>query len=67
MIAASPGVKVMVATKPVDFRRGADGLAALVREQLRDDPFSGTIFVFRSKRADRLKIRAKGGKPGTPG
>lgn len=37
-------------------RKGADGLAALVREQLRHDPFSGTIFVFRSKRADRLKI-----------
>ncbi|MGJ5182162.1 IS66 family insertion sequence element accessory protein TnpB [Bradyrhizobium oligotrophicum] len=56
MIAASTGVKVMIATRPVDFRRGADGLAALVREQLRHDPFSGTIFVFRSKRADRLKI-----------
>jgi transposase len=39
----------MVATKPVDFRKGADGLAALVREQLRHDPFAGTIFVFRSK------------------
>jgi transposase len=58
MIATSVGVKVMVATKPVDFRKGADGLAALVREQLRHDPFSGTIFVFRSKRADRLKILA---------
>jgi transposase len=56
MIAASAGVKVMVATRPVDFRKGADGLAALVREQLRHDPFSGMIFVFRSKRADRLKI-----------
>jgi transposase len=40
------------------FRRGADSLAALVREQLRHDPFSGTIFIFRSKRADRLKILA---------
>ena len=58
MIAASAGVKVMVATKPVDFRKGADGLAALVREQLLHDPFSGAIFVFRSKRADRLKILA---------
>lgn len=58
MIAASAGVKVMVATKPVDFRKGADGLAALVREQLRHDPFSGTIFVFRSRRADRLKMLA---------
>src|SRR6202007_398705 len=56
MIAAPAGVKVLVATKPVDFRKGADGLAARVAEQLRHDPFSGTIFVFRSKRADRLKI-----------
>jgi transposase len=51
-------MRVLVATKPVDFRRGADGLVALVREQLGHDPFSGTIFVFRSKRADRLKIVA---------
>jgi transposase len=58
MIAASAGVKIMVATKPVDFRKGADGLAALMHEQLRHDPFAGTIFVFRSKRADRLKILA---------
>ena len=58
MIAAATGVKVLVATKPVDFRKGADGLAALVKEQLRHDPFSGTIFIFRSKRADRLKILA---------
>ena len=42
----------------MDFRRGADSLAALVREQLNADPFSGTIFIFRSKRADRLKILA---------
>ena len=56
MIAAPAGVKVLVATKPVDFRRGADSLVALVREQLQHDPFSGTIFIFRSKRADRLKI-----------
>jgi transposase len=58
MIAAATGVKVLVATKPVDFRKGADGLGALVQEQLRHDPFSGTIFIFRSKRADRLKILA---------
>jgi transposase len=58
MIAAPAGVKVLVATKPVDFRKGAEGLVALVQEQLRHDPFSGTIFIFRSKRADRLKIVA---------
>jgi transposase len=58
MIAPAVGVKVLVATTPVDFRKGADGLVALVREQLRYDPFCGTIFIFRSKRADRLKILA---------
>lgn len=56
MITAPAGVRVLVATRPVDFRRGADSLAALVREQLQQDPFSGTLFIFRSKRADRLKI-----------
>ena len=58
MIAVPAGVRVLVATKPVDFRCGADSLAALVREQLAHDPFSGTVFIFRSKRADRLKILA---------
>ena len=56
MIAASAGVKVLVATKPVDFRKGMNGLAALVQEQLKADPFSGTIYCFRSKRADRVKL-----------
>jgi transposase len=42
MIAAATGVKVLVATKPVDFRKGADGLAALVQEQLRRARFSSS-------------------------
>ena len=50
MISAPAGVRVLVASKPVDFRRGADSLAALVHEQLRQDPFSGTLFIFQSKR-----------------
>jgi transposase len=58
MIAVPAGMRVLVATRPIDFRKGADGLAALVREQLRQEPFSGTLFIFRSKRADRLKILA---------
>lgn len=50
-------VRVLVATRPVDFRKGMDGLTALVQEHLREDPFSGAIFVFRSKRrADRVKL-----------
>jgi transposase len=58
MIAVPAGVQVLVATKPIDFRKGADGLAALIREMLGHDPFGGTIYVFRAKRADRLKIVA---------
>jgi transposase len=56
MLGPTGGVKVMVATRPVDFRKGAEGLAALVREEMRADPFSGTVYVFRAKRADRVKL-----------
>jgi transposase len=56
MIGPSGTVRVLVATKPVDFRKGADGLAALVRDTMGADPFSGTVYVFRAKRADRVKL-----------
>jgi transposase len=56
VIAPPAGVRVLVATHPVDFRKGMDGLAALVKERLGHDPFSGTVYVFRSKRADRVKL-----------
>ena len=56
MILPAAGVRVLIATSPVDFRRGADGLAATVQTMLRQDPFCGTVFVFRSKRADRVKM-----------
>ena len=56
MIALPAGVRVLMATRPVDFRKGMDGLAALVKEQLRADPYAGVIFVFRARRADRVKL-----------
>lgn len=49
-------VKVYVATRPVDFRKGIDGLALAVQEMFGLDPFCGAVFVFRSKRADRIKL-----------
>jgi len=49
-------MRILVATQPVDFRKSHDGLAALVQSALKEDPFTGTVFVFRAKRADRLKI-----------
>ena len=69
MIHPSHGVQVFVATKPsshglqtnhcravVDFRKGHDGLAALVQSHLQKKPFDGAVYVFRAKRADRLKM-----------
>ena len=56
MITLPAGARVLLATKPVDFRRGAHSLAALAAEELGADPFSGVVLVFRSKRADRVKI-----------
>jgi len=56
MMFPSNRVRILVATRPVDFRKGHDGLAAQVTSVLRKDPFTGTVFVFRAKRADRMKI-----------
>lgn len=55
MIGPSGTVRVMVATKPVDFRKGMERLAMLVREHMKGDPFSAAVYVFRAKRADRIK------------
>ncbi len=51
-----PGARVLVAAKPVDFRKGMDGLAALVTAEFGADPFSGVVYVFRAKKADRVKL-----------
>jgi transposase len=45
VIGLTGGVRVMVATRPVDLRKGAEGLAALVREEVKSDPFSGAVYV----------------------
>ncbi len=58
MISVRSGFRILVTTGLVDFRRGMDSLAMLVSETLRHDPFGGDLFVFRSKRADRIKILA---------
>ena len=56
MILVPPGVRILLAAQPVDFRKGMDGLAALVQQALQADPFQGDVFIFRAKRADRVKI-----------
>jgi transposase len=58
MIAVPAAGRIVVARRPVDFRNGLDGLAAAVQQALRENPFAGDLFVFRAKRADRIKILA---------
>ena len=57
MILPGQRLPIVIATRPVDFRRGHDGLAATVQNELGLDPHSGVTVVFRSKRGDRVKIR----------
>lgn len=56
MLSLPPSTRVFVSAQPTDMRRGFDGLFALVRDFLGQDPFSGHLFVFRNRRGDRLKI-----------
>ncbi len=56
MLSLGPGVQVVLATEPVDLRRGHDGLVTLVRSLWHADPYSGTLFVFFGRRRDRVKV-----------
>ena len=58
MIGLRGDMKVLVAARPIDFRRGVHGLVAMVAEALKADPYCGSVFVFRSKRKDRIKMIA---------
>jgi transposase len=49
-------LKVLIGSRPIDFRRGIHGLVALVAQALNADPYCGDVFVFRSKRKDRIKM-----------
>src|SRR5260370_23381719 len=55
MIGLPPGTKVFFACQPIDLRAGFDGLAAKVQQIIGADPFSGHVFIFRSKRGHYLK------------
>lgn len=56
MIQITPQMRVLVAIEPVDFRRGIDGLAQLCRQKLFEEPFAGTVFVFRNKQRKAIKL-----------
>jgi transposase len=56
MLQITPQMKILVAVEPADFRRGIDGLARLCQQALDEDPFAGTVFVFRNRKATALKV-----------
>jgi transposase len=58
VIALRSDLKVVLAAQPVDFRKSLHTLSALVSEALRANPYCGDVFVFRSKRMDRVKLLA---------
>lgn len=55
MLAITPQMRILVAVEPVDFRKGIDGLGGVCRVQLRQDPLSGCVFVFRNRRGTAIK------------
>jgi len=56
MLMLPPSVRVFVAAEPADMRRSFDTLAVLVEQVIRQDPYSGHLFVFRNRTGDRMKI-----------
>ncbi len=56
MILLTPQMKIMVHIAPIDFRCGIDSLVGLTKSKLKEDPFSGAVFVFRNKRSHCIKM-----------
>jgi transposase len=56
MLSLSSRVRIFAATAPVDFRKGFDGLVAIVRDSFGEDPFAGDLFCFFNRRRDRVKV-----------
>jgi len=62
MIQLTPQMRILIAVEPVDFRLGIDGVSRVCREALSSDPYSGAVFVFRSRRGAAIKLLAYDGQ-----
>jgi transposase len=62
MIQVTPHMRILVCIDAVDFRKGIDGLVSRCRNELDEDPFRGTVFVFRNRRRTAVKILAYDGQ-----
>jgi transposase len=56
MIQLTPQMRILVAVAPADFRCGIDGLGRVCRAALAEDPFRGTLFVFRNRQKTAIKL-----------
>lgn len=56
MIQLTPHMRIYQCIEPVDFRKGIDGLAAICRQHLQQDPFDGTLFIFANKKKTSMKL-----------
>ncbi len=56
MLSLPANVRVFAAREPVDFRKGFDGLCAIVRDEFGEDPLSGHLFLFLNRRSNRVKV-----------
>jgi transposase len=56
MIGLPHGARVWLAAGVTDMRKGFDGLAAIIKSTLAEDPYAGHLFVFRGRRGDRIKV-----------
>jgi hypothetical protein len=58
MLLLTPHMKILIAIEACDFRNGIDGLAAICRNRLNQNPFEGGVFIFRNRRGTAIKILA---------
>lgn len=56
MIQLAPQFRILVAVEAVDGRKGIDALVQLCREKLNADPFSGCVFIFRTRRGTAIRL-----------
>ena len=62
MLQLTPHMRLLVCAEPIDFRNGIDGLVRICRTALQEDPFRGTLFVFRNRRSTAIKVLAYDGQ-----
>ena len=56
MLQVTPHMRVLICLDSVDFRKGIDGFAAVCRNQLEQDPYEGTLFLFRSRSRSSIRV-----------